>query len=138
MSAITLWQDSEKKIINPLLFSEVAEKLALEIGREGKNDRRKKLNKSTQLRRFFDEIVRLQSQAKSLQGQDSEKWANLLPYIHMLVAKAAYAQGRDLVSKNFVDFLRNGISQIKDQRDLTVFANFFESFMGFYKLHGPS
>lgn len=137
MSAITLWQDSEKKIINPLLFSDIAEKFAQDIGGEGKDDRRRKLNKGTQLRRFYDEIVRLQSQAKSLQEKDSEKWANLLPYIHMLVAKAAYAQGRELVSPSFVSLLKSGISQIETRRDLTIFANFFESFMGFYKLHGP-
>ena len=138
MSTITLWQDSEKKIINPQLFSEVAEKSAREIGQEGKDDRRRKLNKGTQLRRFFDEIIRLQSQAKTLPENDSEKWANLLPYVHMLVAKAAYAQGRELVSSSFVALLKSGISQIETRRDLTVFANFFESFMGFYKLHGPN
>ncbi|MCK5679291.1 type III-A CRISPR-associated protein Csm2 [bacterium] len=132
MSAITLWQDSEKKIISPQLFSEAAEKLAKEIGGEGY-----KVNKGTQLRRFYDEIVRLQSQAKSLSEDDTEKWANLLPYIHMLVAKAAYAQGRGLVSPSFVNLLKSGISQIETRRDLTIFANFFESFMGFYKLHGP-
>jgi len=137
MSEITLWQDSEKKIINQKLFSEVAEKFAREIGKEGTDDRRRKLNKGTQLRRFFDEIIRLQSLAKSLPEKDTEKWANLLPYIHMLVAKAAYAQGRELVSPSFVNLLKSGISQIETRRDLTIFANFFESFMGFYKLHGP-
>ena len=137
MSEITLWQDSEKKIINQKLFSEVAEKFAREIGKEGTDDRRRKLNKGTQLRRFFDEIIRLQSLAKSLPEKDTEKWANLLPYIHMLVAKVAYAQGRGLVSPSFVNLLKSGISQIETRRDLTIFANFFESFMGFYKLHGP-
>ena len=138
MSAITLWQDSEKKIINTQLFSEIAEEQARKIGKEGIDDRRRKLNKGTQLRRFYDEIVRLQSQAKSLTENDQEKWANLLPYIHMLIAKASYAQGRELVSESFVDLLRSGISQIETRRDLTVFVNFFESFMGFYKLYGPN
>lgn len=137
MTMISLWKDSEKKIINPQLFSGEAEKFAREIGRQGKEDRRRKLNKGTQLRRFYDEIVRFQTQSKSLRDDDSEKWENLLPYVHMLVAKAAYAQGRELVSPSFVDLLKNGISQIETRRDLTVFANFFESFMGFYKLYGP-
>jgi CRISPR-associated protein Csm2 len=55
----------------------------------------------------------------------------------MLVAKAAYAQGRELVSPSFVSLLKSGVSQVETRRDLTIFANFFESFMGFYKLHGP-
>lgn len=138
MSMFNLWKDREKGLVDPLLFSEIAEKFAREIGKEGKDDRKRKLNKGTQLRRFFDEIVRLQSQTKNLSENETEKWTNLLPYIHMLVAKAVYAQGRELVSPNFVNLIRNGIDQIKTPRDLNVFANFFESFMGFYKLYGPN
>jgi len=132
MTVFNLWKDREKGLIDPLLFSETAEKFAREIGGEGKKGRN--LNKGTQLRRFFDEIVRLQSQAKN----DAEKWSNLLPYIHMLVSKAAYAEGRKLVSSSFVNLIKSGINQIETPRDLNVFTNFFESFMGFYKLYGPN
>ncbi len=132
MTVFNLWKDREKGLIDPLLFSETAEKFAREIGGEGKEN--KNLNKGTQLRRFFDEIVRLQSQVKN----DAEKWSNLLPYIHMLVSKAAYAEGRKLVSSSFVDLIKSGIKQIETPRDLNVFTNFFESFMGFYKLYGPN
>jgi len=136
MTMFNLWKDREKGLVDPLLFSEIAEKFAREIAGEGKKGRN--LNKGTQLRRFFDEIVRLQSQAKCLHENDTEKWANLLPYVHMLVAKAAYAEGRKLVSASFVSLIKSGINQIEVPRDLNVFANFFESFMGFYKLYGPN
>jgi len=135
MTMFNLWKDEEKGLMDPLLFSETAEKFAREIAAEGKKNRN---NKGTQLRRFFDEIVRLQSQAKCLSENDAEKWSNILPYIHMLVSKAAYAEGRKLVSPSFVTLIKTGIGQIKTPRDLTVFANFFESFMGFYKLYGPN
>jgi len=34
--------------------------------------------------------------------------------------------------------MKSGIEQINDQKDLQVFTNFLESFMGFYKVHGPN
>ncbi len=128
MYSIELWKDREQKKIDPKLFSETAEEFAREIGQE---DRRK--NKGTQLRRFFDEIVRLNSQAQA-EGSD---WDTILPLVHMIVAKAAYAQGRRLVTRSFVDLIKSGINQIKEKDDLQVLTNFMESFMGFYKIYGP-
>lgn len=126
--AITLWKDKANKKLEPTLFSETAERLAKEIGSEGNN-----INKSTQLRRYFDEVVRLNTQAKA-KGADMDL---ILPQVHMLVAKVVYAQGRKLVSASFVETMKSGISQINDRDDLQVFTNFFESFIGFYKMHGP-
>ena len=128
MDSIKLWKDRDKKKIDPELFSKTADKLAQKIGQE---DRHK--NKGTQLRRFFDEIVRLNSQAQA-EGSD---WDLILPMVHMVVAKAAYAQGRKLVTQSFVDLIKGGISQVKQKDDLQVFTNFLESFVGFYKLYGP-
>jgi len=128
MDSIKLWKDHDKKKIDPELFSKTADKLAQKIGHE---DRRK--NKGTQLRRFFDEIVRLNSQA---QAEESD-WDLILPLVHMVVAKAAYAQGRNLITQSFMDLIKDGISQVKEKDDLQVFTNFLESFMGFYKLYGP-
>lgn len=129
MAAIQLWKDREKKELDPLLFSTIADERAEAIGRE---DRRK--NKGTQLRRFFDEVVRLNSQAQS---QESD-WNLILPQLHMMIAKVAYAKGRGLVTDSFVNLVKDGIHQVKDKDDLKVFANFLESFMGFYKAYKPN
>ncbi len=126
--AITLWKDKESKKLEPTLFSVTAEQQAQAIGSEGNN-----INKSTQLRRYFEEVVRLNTQAKA-KGADMDL---ILPQVHMLVAKVVYAQGRRLVSSSFVEMMKSGINQINDKDDLQVFANFFESFIGFYKMHGP-
>jgi len=132
MAGISLWKDKGKKIVDPTLFSSTAEQLAVKLAEDNKNS--KKANKRTQLRRFYDEVLRLDSEAKTR----PEQWDNILPRLHMLTAKAAYAKGRELVSDNFVSFIKNAIQQIEHQDDLVVFANFFEAFMGFYRLHGPS
>jgi len=128
MVTINLWKDRANRKLEPALFSETAEKLAKKIGGEGNN-----VNKSTQLRRYFDEVVRLTAQAKA-SGADMDL---ILPQIHMLVAKVAYARGRNLVSDSFVQMMKSGISQVESKEDLQVFANFLESFMGFYKMYRP-
>ncbi|MEA1932891.1 MAG: type III-A CRISPR-associated protein Csm2 [Thermodesulfobacteriota bacterium] len=131
MATITLWKDPDEKILDPFLFSQIADDWAVKISKEGQRERDK--NKSTQLRRFFDEIIRLNTQA---QAQDAD-WNIIFPHVHMVVAKAAYAKGRNLVTDSFVSLMRDGISQVNTKEDLRVFTNFFESFMGFYKMHRP-
>ena len=133
MKKIELWKDSEKRTIDPVLFSKIAEDLAKTIQADRKQ--KGKFNKRTQLRKFYDEVVRLTALAKK---SPEEEWSNILPMVHMLTAKAAYAQGRDLISENFMDFIRYSVDQVKDPEDLSVFSNFFEAFMGFYRLYGPS
>ena len=71
MTSITLWLDREKEQLDPRLFSERAERLAKEIAKEGRN----RQNKSSQLRRYFDEIVRLNTLAQS---QDCDEELDLL------------------------------------------------------------
>lgn len=142
MAIIQLWKDEEAKKareLDPMLFFQTAEQLAKEIHQEGlkivfnkrknKKEEKEDKNKSTQLRRFFDELVRLNTQAQV----KKEEWGMIKPRVHMIVAKAAYAKGRDLVTDKFVALIRDGIQQVDTKEDLQVFTNFFESFMGFYK-----
>jgi CRISPR-associated protein Csm2 len=87
-------------------------------------------NKRTQIRKFYDEVVRLNAAAKA----NPEDWDTILPFINMLIAKAAYANGRNkLVTDEFVRMLKDCITQVQKPADLDVFASFFESFMGFYR-----
>ena len=67
----------------------------------------------------------------------SPNWNLILPHVHMVVAKAAYAKGRELVTDSFVALMRDGISQVKSKEDLPIFTSFFESFIGFYKMYKP-
>ena len=133
MDKIEFWQDRDNKKIDPTLFSVKAEDLAKELAQDCEQSR-KKLNKRTQVRKFYDEVVRLQMETKN-SGAD---WDSILPLINMITAKAAYAKGRDLVSNNFLNFMRSSIEQIKEPEDLEVFANLFEAFYGFYRLHCPA
>jgi len=129
MEPITFWKDKPKKKINPRLFSEKAENLAKLFDSEGY-----KINKRTQIRKFYDEVVRLNMAAKA---PDAD-WDDILPFVHMLTAKAAYAKGRGLISESFLQFIRGSVNQVEDSDDLTVFTNLFEAFYGFYRMYRPS
>jgi len=127
MATITLWKDRDKGIVDPFLFSEEAEKWAKNVGQEGGHNK----NKSTQLRRFLDEILRINSKANI---PDAD-WEMLLPQVHMIVAKVAYAKGRNLITDTYVDLIRGGVKQIEKKEDLQIFANFLDAFTGFYKIY---
>jgi CRISPR-associated protein Csm2 len=133
MESMVLWKDREAQALEPTLFSEKAERFAKQLARDNENNRAR-VNKRTQLRKFYDEVTRLNQLAKAQQG----RWENILPMVHMLTAKAAYASGRKLVSDNFLDFIRSCVNQVETRRDLEVFSSLFEAIMGFYRLHGPN
>lgn len=110
--------------LNPELFSGQAKKVAEEIAQE-----KKELNKSSQLRRFYDEIVVWEEKL----AVDPSKFDEFLPFIRMLNAKAAYAKGRNVVSESFVCLVEHTLAQVRDAKTMTLCKLFWEAFMGFYK-----
>ncbi|GAB6067603.1 type III-A CRISPR-associated protein Csm2 [Methylothermus subterraneus] len=114
--------------IYPELFDQTAERAAKSVA-----DCRKEVNKPTQLRRFYDELVMWEE--KVARGPD--RFEEFLPFIRMLKAKVAYAKGRKLVDGAFVDLLDQTIDSVRDADDLKVAKLFLEAFMGFYKLERP-
>lgn len=114
--------------IDPELFNGIAKRCAETIG---SNERR---NKPSQLRRFYDELVMWQTKV----GQDEARFQQSRPFILMLNAKAAYAEGRQLVDKNFVTLLDRCLRQAEDAKTLGYAKLFFEAFLGFYKEVRPS
>lgn len=113
------------KNIDPELFNDVARKMARTLA-----DSERKRNKSSQLRRFYDELTLWEMRT----SQQPEKFEEYLPFIRMLNAKAAYAQGRELVDVNFVTLLNHTLSQVNDASSMSTCKLFWEAFMGFYKL----
>ena len=139
MEKIKFWDDREKGLVPIKLLSDTAEKFSKLIADD--NNRTRKMNKRTQIRKFYDEVMHLDMEARR-RGKNpddrAKKWNAILALVNMLVAKAAYARGRDLVSDNFLGFIKDSVADIKDPDDLKIFASFFEAFMGFYRLYGPN
>lgn len=108
------------------LFSTQAEQSAEEVSRASKE-----MNKSSQLRRFYDELVMWQEKV----GADDVKFSDCEPYIRMLKAKAAYAKGRKHVDANFRALFDRLIDQSTNAATLRQAKLFFEAFMAYYKIY---
>lgn len=115
--------------VKSTLFNQQADECAKCIADNGGS----RHNKSTQLRRFYDEIVLWHEKVSF----DDSKFEEYLPFIQMIVAKAAYAEGRDLIDKSFFNFLKNLIEQVDSLQTFNTLKTFMEAFMGFYKMHKP-
>jgi CRISPR-associated protein Csm2 len=116
------------------LFDAIASQAAKTIS----EDRQR--NKPSQLRKFFDELVMWEAKVSG-GASEVERKARLdeaLPFIRMLNAKAAYAEGRRLVDKNFQELLGHCLRQVEDPATLRHCKLFFEAFLGFYKAYRPS
>jgi CRISPR-associated protein Csm2 len=129
-----LWKDAQNYVPNPEAFSKVAEDWAIKVSGYGQEQSQaQKQNKTSQLRKFYDELFKLNQRAK----MEGSNWDTILPHIHMLIAKVAYAKGRGLVSDSFVLGLKDLLSNIKQKEHLHVVTSFLESFMAFYKQYRP-
>ena len=113
--------------LHPELFNQTAQSAAEKIAAD------QRTNKPTQLRRFYDELVLWETRASQQPG----KFAEYLPFIRMINAKAAYAEGRKLVNPDFVSLVRHTLGEVKDTETLTHCKLFWEAFMGFYKQVRP-
>ena len=123
--------DVQLKNIPATLFSDIAQDKAATVfqGGEGKK------NKSTQLRRFYDELVMWYErvQFERTPSDRAAKYQEVAPFIQMMVAKVAYARGREHVDECFETLFAHLIRQISDADSLRHAKLFMEAFMGFYK-----
>lgn len=124
-------EDIRLKDIPKTLFSDIAQEKARTVhdGRGRDN------NKSTQLRRFYDELVMWFEKVhfERTPKEREAKYTEVEPFIQMMVAKVAYAKGRGHVDDNFEILFSHLIRQISDAESLKHAKLFMEAFMGFYK-----
>lgn len=118
------YEDKATRSIRRGLFWKEAEDLAQKLAGQGE-----RVNKPAQVRKFYEEVVRLNGLAKARRAD----WENIRRYVDLLVARVAYAEGRNLVTEDFVAFIKDSVGQVESGEDLDVFATVFEAFIGFYK-----
>jgi CRISPR-associated protein Csm2 len=116
--------------LNPEIFADVASKKAFEVSQSPDQH----ANRSSQLRRFYDELVMWQERV----GSDSGKFKHFHPFINMLKAKVAYSRGRKHVDASFEKMFCHVINQCKDAESLRNAKLFMEAFLAFYKVHKPN
>lgn len=109
------------------LFNETAEDYAKKFSQPEPQFR--DANKSTQIRRFYDELVGWQERV----GDSDQKFNELEAFIKMLNAKVAYAKGRKLVDQQFEGWFRECIKATTNATALKHFRLHFEAVLGFLK-----
>lgn len=114
----------------PDLFAEQAEYAASRC-------KDKKLNKPAQLRRFYDELVMWHDKVFAAKTAEErlERFKKVEPFIQMMRAKASYALGRALITRDFFDLLNDLIKQIQSPESLKRAKLFFEAFIGYMKFY---
>ncbi len=115
--------------LDPQIFSDVAKRVAKEIPTSNT-----RVNRPSQLRRFYDEIVLWEDKVRAA----PERFEEYRPFLLMMNAKAAYAQGREVVSGEFACLVQHTLAQVQDEKSLHLCKLFWEAFMGFYKLERPN
>lgn len=125
---------SDIKLDKPVsvnLFGDIAEEKAAKVYEAGAGRK----NKSTQLRKFYDELVMWFDKVHLERTKEAKaiKYTEVAPFIRMMNAKVAYARGRDHVDECFEQMFSHLIRQISDFETLKHAKLFMEAFMGFYK-----
>ncbi|SKA67916.1 type III-A CRISPR-associated protein Csm2 [Desulfobaculum bizertense] len=91
--------------------------------------------KNTQIRRFYNEVQRLDRQLRCQYQQDkSTAFEKILPHIKLLRARVAFASSRENGSFTpaFRTFLDKRIEQITSIEDFRAFLLHFEAVLGFF------
>lgn len=92
---------------------------------------------TTQLRKFFNEVKALEKKLKDNNDSDEYFNKNLIPLIKMLKAKVSYSLARQEKKdfqqfKDFEEFLKRNIDNIKNKQDFKFFVLHFEAVIGYY------
>jgi len=126
--------DLVKQIPNPN-WKEIAEVDGL-ADRFAKEKIKKKELKTNQLRKFFDDVKRIESKVR-----DEQKWDVIEGELYKLVPTIKYAQARKLCPKQFVEFVTKSIDKVceddgTDKKDkLRNFTKIFEYVVAYRKYH---
>lgn len=92
------------------------------------------VNQYTQVRKFYDELTMWYEKI----NQNPDRFNEYLPFVRMLNAKAAYAQGRRHLSPCFVKFLKHCLDQMDTLQSFRHGKLFFEAFMGYFRVEKNS
>lgn len=114
------------------LFADIAQAQAKMIAQEAQESSGKK-NKSTQLRKFYDELGMWHDKVFEHGSDRDARYRQSAPFIKMLCAKVTYAKGRGHVGEGFEKLFTHVVKAINSPDTLKQAKLFIEAFMGFYK-----
>lgn len=117
----------------PTLMDSQAEDLAQQLSRVT----------TTQLRRFYDDVLTLRQRlaAEQRQGRDKEAVFNdLRADFKMLKAKAVYAHGRSekTMPRPLLQFFIDHVAAVNNAREFEAFCKHFQAVVAFHKFYGEN
>lgn len=98
---------------------------------------------TTQLRRFYDDVLTLRQRlaAEQRQGHDKEAVFNdLRADFKMLKAKAVYAHGRSekTMPRPLLQFFIDHVAAVNNAREFEAFCKHFQAVVAFHKFYGDN
>lgn len=84
-------------------------------------------NKSSQLRKFYDYVIRIKDTIK----YDTKTFDEVITEINKLDYYASYAETRGKVTKYFVDFIKENLKNINGKEDFLAFSTHFEAVIAY-------
>lgn len=134
--SVSYFEDEDKKRLRAELVDSRAAELAKSFAAPAPvNNRHSKPLKTTQMRRFYDELKAIER--KIFQGggsqEQAENFAKNLALLKMFKAKAVYAEKREAAPREFTQFIFDHVSSIADIKDFRAFLKVFESVVAFHR-----
>lgn len=126
MKEIVFYSDKNNKIIQENLFTEIANKWACYVNHPD-------YNKPTQIRKFYDFTKKHIAKVKRREKNALTSFRSIKPKIVDVKYKK-----ESPINYKFYNFILFSLEKINDEKDLIVFGQFFEAFMGFYTLYNKN
>lgn len=86
----------------------------------------------TQIRKYYDELVRLQQQSILC---NEESFTKYLPSIYIVAAKASYAVSKKTLTQSFGNFIEKNVKSVNTKEDLNSCIMLFEAVLGYLKFY---
>ena len=119
------YRDEEKENLNPDYIITYAKNIAEALEAEGGNE----CNKRTQIRKFYEYLLRVRDKMDQKNGKFEYVEAELME----LQPKANYACSRKVVSAIYVKFIEKNLEHVKDASDMWAFVKHFEAVIAYMK-----
>lgn len=135
---LTYFSDPKKERLKPDLLDDYAQNKAKDFIPNKAKDSKENL-KSTQMRRFYDELKAIERKIMAEKNIEEQKrnFERDRPLIVMFKAKAVYAEKRGVAPRAFTQFIFDHVASINDLNDFKGFLKVFEAVVAFHKFFSP-
>ncbi|MFG6395001.1 MAG: type III-A CRISPR-associated protein Csm2 [Lachnospiraceae bacterium] len=119
------YSDPEKEKLKKEYITRYPENIAKSL----EHDSSKEVNKRSQIRKFYEYLLRVERKMQ-LKGND---YSMAEADLEALVPYVSYANKRKLVSALFQTYIKKNVESVHDEKDMKAFVKHFEALVAFTK-----